>query len=33
MMKKVILKEEPETERPVQRNNLLKIVCKTKDRF
>jgi len=32
MMKKVILKEEPETERPMQRNNLLKIGCKMKDR-
>jgi hypothetical protein len=31
MMKKVLLKQEPETERPAQRNNLFKTTCKTKD--
>jgi hypothetical protein len=32
MMKKVLLKQEPETEKPVQRNNLFRTTCKTKDR-
>lgn len=32
MMKKVILKPEPEVEKPVQRNNLFRTTCKTKDR-
>jgi hypothetical protein len=32
MMKKVLLKKEPETEKPVQRNNLLRTTCKTKDK-
>jgi hypothetical protein len=32
MMKKVLLKQEPDTEKPVQRNNLFRTACKTKDR-
>jgi hypothetical protein len=32
MIKKVLLKPEPEVEKPVQRNNLFRIACKTKDR-
>jgi hypothetical protein len=32
MMKKVILKQEPETEKLAQRNNLFRTSCKTKDR-
>jgi hypothetical protein len=32
MMKKVLLKQEPETEKPTQRNNLFRTACKTKDR-
>jgi hypothetical protein len=32
MMKKVLLKQEPETEKPVQRNNLFRTTCKMKDR-
>jgi hypothetical protein len=32
MMKKVLLKLEPELEKPVQRNNLFGTACKTKDR-
>jgi hypothetical protein len=32
MMKKVLLKPEPEVEKAVQRNNLFIIACKTKDR-
>jgi hypothetical protein len=32
MMKKVLLKQEPETERPAQRNNLFRTTCKTKDK-
>jgi hypothetical protein len=32
MMKKVILKQEPETENPTQRKNLFRIAFKTKDR-
>jgi hypothetical protein len=31
MMKKVLLKQEPEVEKPVQRNNLFRTTCKTKD--
>jgi hypothetical protein len=33
MMKKVLLKQEPETEKPMQRNNLFRTTCKTKDTF
>jgi hypothetical protein len=32
MMKKVLLKPEPEVEKSVQRNNLFRTACKTKDR-
>jgi hypothetical protein len=32
MMKKVLLKQEPETEKPAQRNNLFRTTCKMKDR-
>jgi hypothetical protein len=32
MMKKVLLKQEPEIEKPVQRNNLFRTTCKMKDR-
>ena len=32
MMKKVLLKPEPEVEKPVQRNNLFRTACKTKYR-
>jgi hypothetical protein len=32
MMKKVLLKKDPETERPVQRNNLFMTSCKMKDK-
>jgi len=32
MMKKVLLKQEPGTENPAQRNNLFMKACKTKDR-
>jgi hypothetical protein len=32
MLKKVLLKPEPEVENPVQRNNLFRTACKTKDR-
>jgi hypothetical protein len=32
MMKKVILKQDPEAENPVQRNNLFRTSCKMKDR-
>jgi hypothetical protein len=32
MMKKVLLKPEPEVENPVQRNSLFRTTCKTKDR-
>jgi hypothetical protein len=32
MMKKVLLKQEPETKKPVQRKNLFRTACKTKDR-
>jgi hypothetical protein len=32
MMKKVLLKPEPEVEKPVQRNILFRTTCKTKDR-
>jgi hypothetical protein len=32
MLKKVILKLEPEIENPVQRNNLFRTACKTKDK-
>jgi hypothetical protein len=32
MMKKVLLKPKPEVKKPVQRNNLFRIYCKTKDR-
>jgi hypothetical protein len=32
MMKKVLLKQEPEIEKPEQRNNLFRTTCKTKDR-
>jgi hypothetical protein len=31
-MKKVLLKPEPEVEKPMQRNILFKNYCKTKDR-
>jgi len=32
MMKNILLKQEPEVEKMVQRNNLFWIACKTKDR-
>jgi hypothetical protein len=32
MMKKVLLKQDLETEKPVQRNNLFRTTCKTKDK-
>jgi hypothetical protein len=32
MMKKVLLKQDPETENPVQRNNLFMTACKMKDK-
>jgi hypothetical protein len=32
MLRKVLLKPEPEVENPVQRNNLFRTACKTKDR-
>jgi hypothetical protein len=32
MMKKVLLKQEPNTEKPMQRNNLFRTYFKTKDR-
>ena len=32
MMKKVLLKQEPENEKPAQRNNLFITSCKTKDK-
>ena len=32
MMKKVFLNQEPEIEKPVQRNNLFRTTCKMKDR-
>jgi hypothetical protein len=32
MLRKVLLKLEVEVERPVQRNNLLRTTCKTKER-
>jgi hypothetical protein len=32
MMKKFLLKQEPETKKPVQRNNLFRTTCKTKDK-
>jgi hypothetical protein len=32
MMKKVLLKSEPEIERPTQRNSLFRTTCKMKDR-
>jgi hypothetical protein len=32
MMKKVLLKPDPEVEKPVQRNSLFRTACKTKDR-
>jgi hypothetical protein len=32
VMKKVLLKLEPEVEKPVQRKSSFRIVCKTKDR-
>jgi len=32
MMKKVLLKQEPETKKPTQQNNLFKTSCKTKER-
>jgi hypothetical protein len=32
MMRKVLLKPEEEVKKPVQRNNLFRIACKTKDR-
>jgi hypothetical protein len=33
MMKKVLLKEEPDTEKRAQRNNLFRTSCKMKDKF
>jgi hypothetical protein len=32
MMRKILLKPEKEVENPVQRNNLFRTSCKTKDR-
>jgi hypothetical protein len=32
MMRKILLKLEKEAENPVERNNLFRIDCKTKDR-
>jgi hypothetical protein len=32
MMKKVLLKQEPKVENPMQRNSLFRTTCKTKDR-
>jgi hypothetical protein len=32
MIKKVLLKQDPEIERPVKRNNLVRTTCKTKDK-
>jgi hypothetical protein len=32
MMKKVLLKPEPDIEKPVQRNSLFRTACKSKDR-
>jgi hypothetical protein len=32
MLRKVLLKQEAEVEKPVQRNNLFRTACKTKDR-
>jgi hypothetical protein len=32
MLRKYLLKPEAEVEKPVQRNNLFRIACKTKDR-
>jgi hypothetical protein len=32
MMRKILLKREKEMENPVQRNNLFRTSCKTKDR-
>jgi hypothetical protein len=33
MMRKILLKPEKEVEAPVQRNNMFRTTCKTKDRF
>ena len=32
MMKKVLLKPDPEVEKPMQRNSLFRTTCKTKDK-